>query len=162
MPENDDLEINAKREKVYKTLVYVGTFSSIMLFAGFSSAVLVRKMDKFWVNIHLPSEFIISTILIMLSSLFLFLALRFAKKDQIKQLKLFIVLTLVLGIGFCFYQFNGWRAYYDNGNAPRSYIMNTVGMYGKNYRVHKNGNPTTISKNIKSQGSLTRDHYLHS
>ena len=141
MQENDDLEINAKREKVYKTLVYVGTFSSIMLFAGFSSAVLVRKMDKFWVNIHLPSEFIISTILIILSSLFLFLALRFAKKDQIKQLKLFIVLTLVLGIGFCFYQFNGWRAYYDNGNAPRSYIMNTVGMYGKNYRVHKNGNP---------------------
>ncbi len=141
MPENDQLEINAKREKVYKTLVYVGTFSSIMLFAGFSSAVLVRKMDKFWVNIHLPYEFIISTILIILSSLTLYLSLRFAKKDKVKQLKSFIIITLILGLGFCYYQFKGWQAYYNSGNAPKSYIMNTVGMYGKSFRVLKSGDP---------------------
>ena len=45
-----------------------------MLFAGLSSAVLVRKMDKFWVNIHLPNEFRISTILILISSVFMILA----------------------------------------------------------------------------------------
>jgi len=141
MPENDQLEINAKREKVNKTLVYVGIISSIMLFAGFSSAVLVRKMDKFWVNIHLPNEFIISTILIILSSLTLYLSLRFAKKDKVKQLKAFIIITLILGLGFCYYQFKGWQAYYNNGNAPKSYIMNTVGMYGKSFRVLKSGDP---------------------
>jgi len=57
---------NKQKEKVYSSLVLVGIISSIMLFAGFSSAVLVTKMDKFWVNIHLPNEFIISTILIII------------------------------------------------------------------------------------------------
>jgi len=43
---------NKQKEKVYSSLVLVGVIGSIMLFAGLSSAVLVRKMDKFWVNIH--------------------------------------------------------------------------------------------------------------
>ena len=48
---------NKQKEKVYSSLVYVGIISSIMLFAGLSSAVLVRKMDKFWVNIHTEIKF---------------------------------------------------------------------------------------------------------
>ena len=48
---------NKQKEKVYTALVVVGLIASVMLFAGLSSAVLVRKMDKFWVNIHLPSAF---------------------------------------------------------------------------------------------------------
>ena len=51
-------ESNKQKEKVYSALVLVGVIGSVMLFAGLSSAVLVRKMDKFWVNIHLPYEFI--------------------------------------------------------------------------------------------------------
>ena len=74
---------NKQKEKVYSSLVYVGIISSIMLFAGLSSAVLVRKMDKFWVNIHLPNEFLISTILIIISSLFLIIAFKAAKRDQL-------------------------------------------------------------------------------
>ena len=40
---------NKQKEKVYIAIVIVGLIASLMLFAGLSSAVLVRKMDKFWV-----------------------------------------------------------------------------------------------------------------
>ena len=70
---------NKQKEKVYTALVVVGLIASVMLFAGLSSAVLVRKMDKFWVNIHLPNDFRISTILILISSVFMIFALKKAK-----------------------------------------------------------------------------------
>ena len=62
---------NKQREKVYIAIVLVGLIASLMLFAGLSSAVLVRKMDKFWVNINLPFAFKISTVLILISSIFI-------------------------------------------------------------------------------------------
>ena len=63
---------NKQKEKVYTAFVIVGVIASIMLFAGLSSAVLVRKMDKFWVNIHLPNAFVVSTVLIFISSVFFY------------------------------------------------------------------------------------------
>lgn len=78
---------NKQREKVYIAIVIVGLIASLMLFAGLSSAVLVRKMDKFWVNINLPFAFKISTILILISSVFIYYAVKKAKKsDQINVL----------------------------------------------------------------------------
>ena len=67
---------NKQREKVYIAIVIVGLIASLMLFAGLSSAVLVRKMDKFWVNINLPFAFKISTILILISSIFIIMLLK--------------------------------------------------------------------------------------
>ena len=75
-------ESNKQKEKVYSALVLVGVIGSVMLFAGLSSAVLVRKMDKFWVNIHLPYEFIISTVLILISSITFYMALQFLEKAK--------------------------------------------------------------------------------
>ena len=131
MEENDPQKKNQLKEKIYSHIVYVGIISSIMLFAGLSSAVLVRKMDKFWVNIHLPEEFMISTVLIMISSLSLFLALKFTKKNHKKFVNVFISLTFLLGLCFCFFQFKGWKHYYENGNAPKSYVTYVYGQYGQ-------------------------------
>ncbi len=151
-------EANKLREKVSSNLVYVGIFSSIMLFAGLSSAVLVRKMDKFWVNIHLPDAFIISTLLIILSSITLFLALKSAKNNQQKRLKIFILTTFLLGIGFCISQFQGWKQYYSNGNAIKSFITYVYGQYGQSYRVCKNGAPIIYNgENYKINGAALND-----
>ena len=76
---------NKQKEKVYTALVVVGLIASVMLFAGLSSAVLVRKMDKFWVNIHLPSAFKISTLIILISSIFMYLALKKARMSDKKK-----------------------------------------------------------------------------
>lgn len=132
---------NKQKEKVYSSLVYVGIISSIMLFAGLSSAVLVRKMDKFWVNIHLPNEFLISTILIIISSLFLILAFKAAKKGSIKSLKRFVLISLLFGIGFGVFQYKGWTSYYNNGNAVKSFITYVYGQYGDAFKVYYNDAP---------------------
>ena len=130
-------ESNKQKEKVYSALVLVGVIGSVMLFAGLSSAVLVRKMDKFWVNIHLPYEFIISTVLILISSITFYMALQFARKSQKTKVIRLLILTLLLSIAFTIFQFRGWSAYYHSGNAMKSFVTFVYGQYGKNFKVMK-------------------------
>ena len=132
---------NKQKEKVYSSLVYVGIISSIMLYAGFSSAVLVSKGDNFWINIHLPKEFLISTILIVISSVFLILALKSAKKGAVINLKRYLLLGLVFGLGFGVFQFKGWTSYYKKGYAVKSSITNADGRYGYAFKVCYNNYP---------------------
>ena len=128
---------NKQKEKVYSSLVLVGVIGSIMLFAGLSSAVLVRKMDKFWVNIHLPNEFIFSTIIILASSITFYLALKSGRKGQKKKLIQLLVVTLLLTLAFTFFQFKGWSSYYKSGNAIKSFVTFVYGQYGKDFKVMK-------------------------
>jgi cytochrome c oxidase subunit 3 len=83
------------QEKVKKNLVYVGIFSVIMLFAGFTSAYIVSMGDSFWLKFPLPSAFWISTAVIILSSVFFELAIRSIKKENASRLKLFMALALL-------------------------------------------------------------------
>ena len=126
---------NKQKEKVYTAFVIVGVIASIMLFAGLSSAVLVRKMDKFWVNIHLPDAFIVSTILIFISSIFFYLALKSVRVSKTKNAVACLLITLFLSIGFTFFQFRGWSDYYNQGNAVKSFITFIYGQYGQSYKV---------------------------
>ena len=96
---------NKQREKVYIAIVIVGLIASLMLFAGLSSAVLVRKMDKFWVNINLPFAFKVSTFLILISSVFMYYAVKKAKKSDKKRTVYLLVLSLVFSLAFGFFQF---------------------------------------------------------
>ena len=128
---------NKQKEKVYSSLVLVGVIGSIMLFAGLSSAVLVRKMDKFWVNIHLPNEFIFSTIIILASSITFYLALKSGRKGQKKKLIQLLVVTFLLSLAFTFFQFKGWSSYYKSGNAIKSFVTFVYGQYGKDFKVMK-------------------------
>ena len=73
------------RLKMKKNLVYIGIFSIIMLFAGFTSAYLVMMGDSFWVKTPMPNAFWISTTLIILSSLSFILAIQSVKKDNQKD-----------------------------------------------------------------------------
>tara|TARA_Y100000589_G_C27172213_1_gene637194 strand:- start:1235 stop:2476 length:1242 start_codon:yes stop_codon:yes gene_type:complete len=130
-------ESNKQKEKVYSALVLVGVIGSVMLFAGLSSAVLVRKMDKFWVNIHLPYEFITSTVLILISSITFYMALQFARKSQKVKVIRLLILTLLFSITFTIFQFRGWSSYYNSGNAMKSFVTFVYGQYGKNFKVMK-------------------------
>ena len=69
------------REKMRKNLVYVGIFSVIMLFAGFTSAYIVSMGDSFWLKYPLPPAFWISTAIIVLSSIFFELGIFYIKKE---------------------------------------------------------------------------------
>jgi len=98
-----------KWQKVAKPLVYVGILSIIMLFAGLTSAVIVREGDGNWLNFELPTAFLWSSIVIVLSSISLGYAYFQAKKDRTVLLKAGLGFTMFLALAFVFLQFLGYH-----------------------------------------------------
>ena len=136
------------REKMKKNLVYVGIFSVIMLFAGFTSAYIVSMGDSFWLKYPLPSSFWISTAVIVASSIFLELAIRGAKKDEMTKLKIFIALTFLSGLAFVYFQFRGYGQLIDFGaHAANNHIVVTDGKYGDYYEIKMNGKFIEVNGN---------------
>lgn len=128
------------REKSKKNLVYVGIFSIVMMFAGFTSAYIVSMGDSFWLKYPMPNGFWISTVIIILSSVFLELAIRFVKRNNQKMLKLFVTMTLLSGIAFVYFQFQGYKQLTNFGaHAVNNHIIVTQGRYGDYFEVKYNG-----------------------
>lgn len=104
-----------KREKTFKQMLWISMISMTMMFAGLTSAYVVSKGREDWVSFELPSAFFISTLFILMSSLSYYLAKKtLMKGDQGKTTSL-LALTLLLGLGFIFYQFNGFNQLIDAG-----------------------------------------------
>ena len=129
-------ENKAQLEKAKKSLVYVGILSVIMLFGGMTSAYIVSMGDSFWLKFPLPKAFWISTAVIVLSSIFLQIAVRSARRGNKKILKLAISITFILGILFIYFQFKGYGQLVKNGvHATGNYILVTNGRYGDYFEV---------------------------
>lgn len=79
-----------------------------MLFAGFTSAYIVRRAEGNWLEFALPGSFMWSTLVVVLSSFTMIWAYRSAKGDELTQVKTGLVSTLVLGMLFSFLQYQGW------------------------------------------------------
>jgi cytochrome c oxidase subunit 3 len=136
------------RVKMKKNLVYVAIFSVIMLFAGFTSAYIVSMGDSFWLKYPLPTYFWISTLLIILSSLFLEIAIRKGKSKNKSALRIFISATLLAGLAFVYFQFKGYGALTDNGiHAANNHIMVVDGRYGDYYQVKFKGEIVEVDGN---------------
>ncbi|MFN5912405.1 MAG: hypothetical protein ACK45H_13780 [Bacteroidota bacterium] len=136
------------REKMRKNLVYVGIFSIIMLFGGFTSAYIVSMGDSFWLKFPLPTAFYISTAVIVLSSVFLQLGVMFIRRGDLKKLKIFVTLSLLMGLLFIFFQLRGYNALIDKGaHAVNNHIIVTDGRYGDYYLIKYNGNFIEVDGN---------------
>nr|WP_299207030.1 cytochrome c oxidase subunit 3 [uncultured Brumimicrobium sp.] len=133
--------------KVKRNLVWVVILSITMMFAGFTSAYIVSMGDSFWVKVDIPREFFISTAIIVLSSLVLFLAHKAAKSNQLKKARMLIVATLLLGIGFGTFQFLGYKALVKSGAHWVTHIIVDDGRYGDYYEIKKGGEYLTVENN---------------
>ena len=68
-------EHNQRKARSYKLLLLFAMISMFMMFAGLTSAYLVSSSRKDWIHtMVLPSAFTISTIVIIVSSITIFLA----------------------------------------------------------------------------------------
>jgi cytochrome c oxidase subunit 3 len=86
----------------------------LMLFAGLTSAYIVRRGDGNWFDFALPIEFLYSTILVLLSSVTMIYAFRSAKNDNLQGVNIGLFATILLGIGFIISQYMGWSAMEQN------------------------------------------------
>jgi len=135
------------KAKTKKNLLWIGIMSIVMFFAGLTSAYLVIRWDNFWVNISMPVEFWISTVTIVISSVTIYLAKTAATKDNASNVKLFIVLTLVLGLAFSYFQYKGWKTLFKSGNAMVGNIV-PPGKYGRFFTLSYKDSPLTYKDGV--------------
>ncbi len=125
-----------QQEKVKTNLMWVAIFSIIMLFAGVTSGYIVASGTDFWLNLKLPTQFTISTIIIILSSLSLWGATHFVKQNKLSLATPLVGITLILGLMFGYLQFKGFRTMHKEGNAVVGGIINIEGKYGDYYTLY--------------------------
>src|SRR6187402_2399795 len=108
--------------------------SVVMLFASLTSAYIVREAEGNWVYFELPRLFYVTSVIVILSSITLQLAYSAAKKDDLQKVKLWIVLTSVLGVAFLVGQFLAWQdlvvnSIYLVGNPSGSFLYIITGLH---------------------------------
>ncbi len=108
-------ELTVAKKKSAKPMLWVSMISMVMFFAGLTSAYVISMRRDDWVRFDLPQAFYISTFLIVLSSILLMLSQKFLK-DNNRQLSLwFLVITLILGLGFIWQQYVGFNQLKSSG-----------------------------------------------
>lgn len=110
---NNNLHVQAVHPQ--KFALWIGIASMIMVFAGLTSAYLVRKGGGEWIDFKIPNNFYLSTVLIVASSVTIHYAKRFFFQEKLNLYRALMGITLLLGIGFCVSQYFGWMALTDNG-----------------------------------------------
>jgi cytochrome c oxidase subunit III len=114
------------KNKVAIPLLAIAIGSMIMLFAGLTSAYVVRHGEGNWQALTLPFQFYLSTAVILISSLTMNLALIKIKKNDYKASSTFLLYTFGLGFIFLGMQFSGWSnmigsgVYFTGKNANAS------------------------------------------
>jgi len=106
-------ELKAAQQKASKPLLWVGILSIVMMFAGLTSAYVVRADNGNWLLFELPSAFYLSTAVIVTSSITLFFAFQMAKKSNQKGIILGVLATFILGLLFSYFQYAGWSELYS-------------------------------------------------
>ena len=102
-------ELTTAKKKSAKPMLWVSMISMVMFFAGLTSAYVISMKREDWVSFDLPQAFYTSTLLIVASSITLFLSQRFLKQNKRQASLILIVITLLLGIGFVWQQYVGFN-----------------------------------------------------
>jgi len=117
---------NARSKKM---LLWFSMISMFMMFAGLTSAYVVSTSRPDWVkDFVLPQAFIISTILIIISSGTFHLAVQAIKDNKREAASGLLLATLGLGVAFVVAQFYGFGEIVRSGyffTGPESTITTT-------------------------------------
>lgn len=105
-----------KKGRAYKIMLLFGMGSMVMIFAGLTSAYVVSKSRPDWLtDFQLPLAFLLSTIVIVLSSLTFFLAKKAVRDGSNKLAMTYLGATTLMGAIFVVLQFIGFGQVVDNG-----------------------------------------------
>ncbi len=140
-----------ERRKVHphKFALWLAMGSIAMMFAGLTSAYIVRLNQGNWRIFRMPAVFWVSTAVILASSVTMHLGLRAFKARRMRQHRSLITATLLLGLLFAALQYIGfWQLYHTpqamvleggrtvmqtvrvNGNPSESFLFIIFGLHG--------------------------------
>ena len=108
-----DNVMSVQRNKIHphKFTLWVAIGSIIMMFAGLTSAYIVKRSQVNWVMLEIPKIFWISTITIMLSSVTVQLAVRAFRERNMILYRRMLSATAILGLAFLVLQVLGFLQY---------------------------------------------------
>jgi cytochrome c oxidase subunit 3 len=95
--------VNAKKFALWLFIV-----SICMLFAGLTSAYIVKKSDGRWLEFDMPDMFLYSTLVLVLSSVAMHWTYLKAKDNSLKAVKIGITATAAIAIAFFYMQYLSW------------------------------------------------------
>lgn len=117
-----------------KFVLWLFILSSIMLFAGLTSAYIVRQAEGNWKIFDLPSIFYVTTLAIVLSSVTMHYSLIQARKFNLRNQKIGLWVTFLLGAAFLLGQYEAWKQLVADkiffaGNPAESFLYVISGLH---------------------------------
>lgn len=127
-----------RRIHPHKFMMWVAMASMSMAFAGLTSGYMVREAQGNWRYYSLPQFFTYSTVVIIISSVTMFLGVKAFKNREMPKFRLLITATLLLGILFGALQLGGFYQLYTQLQQVRinGQVLNEA------TTVRVNGNPS--------------------
>jgi cytochrome c oxidase subunit 3 len=99
----------------HKFALWVGIGSILMMFAGFTSAYVVKRYQANWTSFEFPVMLWYSTAAILLSSVLLYLAGKAFRERNMARYRSLMLGTLILGLVFIALQVWGFTLLYISG-----------------------------------------------
>jgi cytochrome c oxidase subunit III len=99
----------------HKFALWVAIAAIIMMFAGLTSAYIVKSGQPGWEQVRTPKVFWYSTAAILLSSITIQAAVRAFKQRAMSQFRTLFLITLLLGIAFVWLQWSGFKYLWSHG-----------------------------------------------
>jgi cytochrome c oxidase subunit III len=121
----------------HKFIMWVAIGSICMMFAGLTSAYIVKKSQDNVLDVVLPQIFWWSTAIILLSSVTMQIAVKSIKAKEMQRYRIFLGITALLGVVFALMQWYGFKILGDNGvlltgknsNPGASFLLVIIGLH---------------------------------
>jgi cytochrome c oxidase subunit 3 len=132
--------MNDQNRKIHphKFTLWVAIGSILMMFAGLTSAYIVKRSQASWLMLEIPVVFWYSTAAILASSVTIQLSLKALKAREMMAYKRWLMITAVLGVLFLVLQIVGFKQFGANdirligagSNASYSFLLAISGLHG--------------------------------
>ncbi|MEP6948222.1 MAG: cytochrome c oxidase subunit 3 [Ginsengibacter sp.] len=144
----------------HKFALWIALGSIVMMFAGLSSAYIVKRNQANWLTFDLPVIFWYSTAVIIISSITIMITRKAFLNREMQNYKRWLLVTTLLGIAFVFMQYIGFTELWKSGitltrNVSFSFLFVIVGLHA----VHVIGGVIAlIILLLKSFSSKTKNY----
>ena len=131
-----ELVITEQRKKIHphKFTLWIAIGSITMMFAGLTSAYIIKRNQPNWFEFDLPVIFWYSTAAIVTSSITMWLSVRAFRDKEMAKYRQMLVATFVLGIVFVILQVLGFVQLWKQGitltkNVSVSFLYPIIGLH---------------------------------
>ena len=154
--------VNDQKNRIHprKFTLWIALASIVMMFTAFTSAYIIKRNLADWITFDLPRIFIYSTVVILVSSLTIIISRNYFRQRDMIQYRIWLMVTLALGITFVFLQYLGFIQLWHNGftltrNVSFSFLYVIVGLHA----IHVLGGVVAMAVMVIRAFSVRRKSY---